>query len=141
MKNIESCPICGTTDYELVGKYRSVHPSFSRLNRVKCRACAMVFAKPMPSEEELRDYNSTYFDSAHGGKAESLMSTAFFSAIAGLRAQHVGKYIEKNKIKIKKILEIGPGPGFFAEKWITANPWVEYLAMETDSSCYDSLHN
>jgi hypothetical protein len=141
MENNESCPICGKTDIELVGKYRSVHPSFSKLNRVKCKACGMVFATPMPSEDELRDYNSTYFDSAHGGKSESLISTAFFSAIAGLRAHHVGKYIDKNKIHVKKILEIGPGPGFFAEKWITANPLVEYLAMETDSSCYDSLIN
>jgi hypothetical protein len=139
MENNESCPICGKIDFELVGKYRSVHLTFSKLNRVKCKACGMVFATPMPSEDKLRDYNSTYFDSAHGGKAESLISTAFFSAIAGLRAQYVGKYIDKNKIQINKILEIGPGPGFFAEKWITANPLVDYLAMETDSSCYDSL--
>jgi SAM-dependent methyltransferase len=134
-----SCSVCEGSDIKELGNYRSTHPTFRNLSRVECRSCGMVFASPMPSMQGLEEYNASYFDSAHGGKAEGQVGTAFFSAIAGLRAYFVKKYLAKHKIKVNKVLEIGPGPGFFADVWMKANAGTNYFALETDSSCYDSL--
>ena len=42
-------------------------------------------------------------------------------------------------MRAENILEIGPGTGIFAKKWISTYPGSKYYAVETDSSCYPSL--
>ena len=101
----------------------------------------MVFVSPMPSNEILEKYNASYFMTAHGGIPQDIVSQSFFSGIAGIRLQHVEKYIGKNKLEIKNVMEIGPGTGVFAKKWLTSYPETLYNAIETDTSCYNSLNN
>jgi SAM-dependent methyltransferase len=139
-QNTINCPICNGIQVEIIDNYRNSHPSFSSLIRVNCKDCEMVFANPMPSDNALENFNANYFDSAHGGLAQSMQATAFFKAIARIRGAHLQKYIDKLNIKLKSILEIGPGPGFFAANWLLKNPDIDYKVMETDTSCYDSLN-
>jgi SAM-dependent methyltransferase len=99
----------------------------------------MVYATPMPADEILTDYNANYFESAHNGLTTNRVSVNFFSAVAWIRIQHIEKYVKDFNITVKRVLEIGPGIGYFAKNWLSVNPDNQYNAVETDPSCYKSL--
>lgn len=99
----------------------------------------MIFVSPMPGEQALEQYNANYFMSAHGGQPHDVISVTFFKAIARLRFAFIKNYLDQQKIKPATILEVGPGPGFFAEVWLNQYPDSRYLALESDASCYESL--
>ena len=132
------CPICESMDAERSGVYRSSHPTFGGMWRAHCRSCNMVFANPMPSEMALEKYNARFF-SAHGGHPHNSSALAFFSGIARLRIAHIERYLRKHDINVASLVELGPGPGFFARNWLENNPETVYLAIETDTSCHAPL--
>ncbi|MEI6638444.1 MAG: class I SAM-dependent methyltransferase [Chlorobium sp.] len=133
------CPVCSGSDVEVQALFRGTHPAFNGLKRVLCRTCGMVFADPMPLESDLDRYNSSYFSTAHGGKPTSPASVAFFSGIASLRCSHIVRYIEAHNISASRLLEFGPGTGYFADTWLKKYPETEYFGCETDTSCHASL--
>ncbi len=134
-----SCPLCGSSAIKTDGLYRSVHPAFTGLKRARCHSCDMVFAAPMPGDETLREYNAQYFESAHGGEARTASATAFFSGIARLRLAQVERYLAAQNIIVSRVLEWGPGRGFFARCWLEKHPGTRYMAVETDAACHASL--
>ena len=134
-----SCPICECPENAYLGPYRSKHGMFDGTSKVSCINCGLVFANPMPEEKEITRYNSSYFNVAHGGLTNDPHKISFFTGIAKIRANYISNYLIKNKLKVKKILEIGPGQGFFASNWINNNPDVEYSVVETDNSCFSYL--
>jgi SAM-dependent methyltransferase len=94
----------------------------------------------MPTEEILKEFNETYFNSAHGGFNQSKTAIAFFSGISKIRYNYLKNYLLKNKQNnIINILEVGPGKGFFAENYLHNNKSHKYFVIESDQSCYDSL--
>lgn len=99
----------------------------------------MVFANPLPSKDRLDDYNETYFDSAHGGHSSNKVALAFFSGISRLRTAYIRRYLIKHGVGVKRLMEVGPGIGFFAKNWLKLNPEVQYFAIESDHSCHSSL--
>jgi len=134
-----ACPICGAFNFEIQGDYRGANPVFLGMKRAHCNTCEMVFANPMPSDSALAEFNSSYFSSAHGGKPQSRTATAFFSGIARLRVAYLEPYLTTHQITVSRVLELGPGPGFFARNWLEKHPSTIYNAIETDSSCHASL--
>jgi len=134
-----TCPICGAFDFEFQGDYRGAHPVFLGMKRAHCKICDMLFADPMPSDSALAEFNASYFSCAHGEKPKSRTATAFFSGIARLRAAYLEPYLARHEITVSRVLELGPGPGFFARNWLERHPCTIYNAMETDSSCHASL--
>lgn len=133
------CPACKGIDIDIIRPYRNIHAIYAGMHLAKCRSCTLVFSTPMPSDDGLEEYNSSYFDSAHGGLQQSPVALAFFKGIANIRALHLKKFLIKNKIKAERILEIGPGHGFFAENWMKSTPGTKYYGAETDTSCHHSL--
>jgi SAM-dependent methyltransferase len=136
-----TCPVCGGCEVELQGEYRGQHAAFAGMHRAQCRSCLMVFATPMPSEDILQQYNASYFNSAHGGKPQGAAALAFFSGIARLRLVHLQHYLLSERIAVSQVIEIGPGPGWFARCWLAQNPDTTYRAIETDASCHASLRD
>lgn len=134
-----TCPVCESASIELIRNYRSEKAIFAKLKLAKCNACELVFVDPMPTEEILQNYNSSYFITAHGGIPQDVVTQSFFSGIAGLRLNHIEYYLQKNGLRVSDVLEIGPGTGIFAKKWRSAYPENNYYAVETDKSCYGSL--
>lgn len=127
-------------DIAFVQPYRNHHSIFSDCSIVRCGHCQMVFADPMPDDALLAEYNSGYFDNAHGGLNTHPLTTAFISAINLLRVLYVESYVEKNHLQVKKILEIGPGGGYFAKHWLRRHPENEkYTGVESDKICYPKL--
>lgn len=135
----ELCPVCGGADVEARGDYRANHPIFTGRKRAHCSSCDMVFATPMPGEAALDQYNANYFSTAHGGQPRSIVDTAFFSGIARLRIAYIERYLGTHGINASTVLELGPGPGFFARNWLERHPESTYIAFETDTSCHASL--
>ncbi len=93
----------------------------------------------MPQTLALEEYNSSYFVSAHGGQPRNSLAMAFFSGIARLRLAHIDRYLSKNNVSVSRVLELGPGPGFFSRIFLEKHPGVSYTAIETDTSCHASL--
>jgi SAM-dependent methyltransferase len=112
---------------------------FNGLTLKECNSCEIVFADPLPLQSKLDDYNATYFDSAHGGHSNNKVALAFFSGIALLRISHIRRYLIRYGINVMRVMEIGPGIGFFAKNWLKLNPEVQYFAIESDHSCHSSL--
>jgi SAM-dependent methyltransferase len=136
---MDVCPICTKNDLMVEGAYRGSHPTFRGMQRISCRHCGMVFASPMPSANALEQYNSNYFSTAHGDRPRTSSGVAFFSGIARLRLEYIECYLRKNSISVSRVLELGPGLGFFAHAWLEKHPATEYLACETDTSCHTPL--
>jgi hypothetical protein len=139
MTNNPTCLICGSSKSTLIRKYSNISQIFKGLKLFACENCSLVYASPMPDDKTLFEYNASYFDSAHGGQPDNPTTIAFFKAIAKIKANYVNKYIAEQQIKINTIMEIGPGPGYFAENWIANNPSINYIAFESDTTCYNSL--
>ena len=140
MEISKHCPICENSTITHLRKYKNKHQSFNNLNLYKCNNCKFVFVNPMPSEEILKEFNETYFNSAHGGFNLSKTAEAFFSGISKIRYNYLKKYLLKNNINnCVNILEIGPGKGFFAENYLNHNKSHNYYVIESDQTCYDSL--
>jgi SAM-dependent methyltransferase len=99
----------------------------------------MGFATPMPNEEALSEYNATYFATAHGGTPTGTVARAFFSGIAKLRIAYLERYLSEQRVPVSRLLEFGPGPGFFAASWLERRPDTTYMAHETDISCHADL--
>ena len=93
----------------------------------------------MPDPAVLEQYNASYFNSAHGGKPHGAATLAFFSGIARLRAAYLERYLLQHEISVSKVLEVGPGPGWFARSWLAQHPGMTYSAIETDASCHAAL--
>ncbi len=133
------CPVCSSDNFATIRQYHSNKEIFQSMDIVRCSACSMVFAHPMPTDEVLTNYNASYFFTAHGGINTNPIATAFFSGIAWIRIGHIEKYIEKFSVAVKSVLEIGPGTGYLAGNWMKIHPHTEYSAIETDTSCHASL--
>ena len=133
------CPVCGSEEVGVKRLFRATHPAYAGLQLAYCLRCELVFASPMPSSDALIHYNSSYFDSAHGGHSMGRTTLAFFAAIARLRADHLLRYLAARNLPADRVLEVGPGSGHFARAWLGRFPDTSYFALETDSTCYPSL--
>jgi hypothetical protein len=130
------CPVCDAENTEVQAKYRAFSQYFANINRSQCPSCRLTYASPMPSDQNLKSYNSRYYESAYGGHAAHKTARANFSAIALLRTAHIQSYLSKRKVKVSSILELGPGMGYFARHWLESEQVPAYYAVETDSSCH-----
>lgn len=133
------CPICSSNHRISLRKYKSNSTVLSNIELTKCKNCELVFANPMPTQDAWTLYNSDYFNVAHGGIAIDLNSINFFRGIAVIRMKYILKYFKSNSITLNSILEIGPGVGHLAAKWLEFFPELNYSVVETDKSCHSSL--
>jgi len=137
----DTCPVCNSDDIDVAGIYRAHHDCFNGLNRANCHSCGLDFASPMPDKLLLEKFNNDYFESAHSGKPTNIVATAFFSAIARLRIAHIDKHLARLNMPVLRVLEWGPGYGYFASNWLDKHPNAIYHAIETDVSCHATLND
>ena len=137
---MKDCPICSSNLNTLLRKYNSTSQILSNTELTKCGQCELVFANPMPTQDAWNQYNSDYFNVAHGGIAIDLNAINFFRGVAVVRMKYILNYINTNSIPLNSILEIGPGVGHLAGKWLEFFPKLIYTVVETDKSCHSSLN-
>jgi SAM-dependent methyltransferase len=133
------CPICRSSNTRNMAKFRYENPIFSDCSLAICVDCEMVFASPVPSEATLLAYNENYFSAAHGGQPTNRLAVAFFAGIASIRHAFVNRFLGEHQITVSNVLEVGPGPGYFARSWLQDAPQSSYFAVETDGSCHQGL--
>lgn len=107
----------------------------------ECQDCHMQYIYPMPSEEDWNEYNSSYFDNAHGGISESAWVNAYNSGVAKTRLYELRNYLELSNIKVQSILEIGPGQGYLMREWLALYPETKYYLVESDSVVHSALES
>lgn len=136
---MSACIICSSNKIATLRPYKGKSSIFQSKDLLRCENCEFVFASPMPSDKELELYNAGYFESAHGGHPKSQSSIAFFSGINKLRCEYLSQILDKKNFTASRILEIGPGQGYFASHWLSKYPNSSYYGVETDDTCHDVL--
>lgn len=134
------CPVCSHADSQYIRKYRYHHSVFTDRSLVSCNHCKMVFVHPMPDEAVWNAYNTGYFENAHGGITTDKLAIAFHAAINLVRVLHVEAFQKMHNITIRNVLEIGPGSGQFAAKWLSRHKETQtYFGIESDPVCHEKL--
>jgi 2-polyprenyl-3-methyl-5-hydroxy-6-metoxy-1,4-benzoquinol methylase len=68
------------------------------------------------------------------------LGVAFHSAINLVRVLHVEAFQKAHNITVRNVLEIGPGSGQFADKWLSRHKETQsYFGIESDPSCHEKL--
>ena len=133
------CPICTSNNIAFQSTYRNNSIQFKNLNKFICNNCELVFANPMPNNEILEEYNSNYHINAHGEHQRDEKLNAFFRGIAKTRIITIKNNIQIDNSSNYNVLEIGPGPGIFANEWLKEKSASTYYAIETDVSLHENL--
>jgi SAM-dependent methyltransferase len=135
------CPGCTAGLSEGRGEYRAVREIFAGSTLNECGNCGLVYVWPLPAAQELEEYNSRYFTSAHGGIPSSRVAIAYHRGLASLRAAHIRDAMEHFGIEIKRVLEIGPGTGILRDLLESQYGSFDYVAVESDESCQQILRS
>jgi SAM-dependent methyltransferase len=138
---MSNCIVCSSEKIAELRSYKGKNIIFHNKVLKRCEDCEFVFTSPMPNYSDLQVYNSEYFEFAHGGHPKSPSAIAFFSGINKLRCEYVSQILEKRNFTATKILEIGPGQGYFAGHWLSKYPNASYYGVETDLTCHEVLNN
>ncbi len=102
---------------------------------MECRTCDLVFADPQPTEDELKQYYSSYWD---GSVAVSTPSTRrYYLAQSVSRVRYLASYIQQGQPL--DILDVGAGLGLFADGLRLCNVKGNYVAIEPDNEQYENL--
>ena len=134
------CPLCNNAAGNSVARSRGHSSLFQGRDLVQCSDCALVFIKPMPTDEELAAYNKSYFANAHGGLPTNPQAMPFFSGIARLRLRHMQSYLNAWGVVPMSVLEIGPGMGHLCTLYKAQMPNIDYAVVESDPGCHKQLH-
>lgn len=137
---INNCPICNSNDQTFIRNYNSQSKILNGIKLNKCNNCFLVFANPMPPIQIWNQYNYDYFNVAHGGISNDKNTINFFKGMAVIRMKFILNYLKLNSVSINSILEIGPGVGYLAGKWLEFFPNLNYTVVESDQSCNSPLN-
>jgi len=132
------CPACQSSKIADQAVYRAAVGPFLELRRKLCVQCGLGFAWPMPSQKSLLNYNQKYFEKT-GQKAEGKRADAFTRGLAKIRVQYLERHLRGALFGGSSCLEIGPGEGYLAEIILRKHPRLNYLGIETDTSCHPGL--
>jgi SAM-dependent methyltransferase len=136
-----NCPVCSSVNSSNLGAYRSRNQIFKGAYRLSCESCGLVYISPFPSDLELRSFNEDYFFQAHGDECSRPSAINFSSGLAKIRLNHLKKFTQLHNLPILRVLEFGPGSGYFAKYFLEQNQGASYLAVETDTSCHPRLNS
>ncbi len=124
-----TCPSCHAETTNPVGEYLGTSPVFTNLRLVSCSSCNLVYAAPMPAGNTLDAYYKDYW---HGDVATSISSTKhYYLAQAITRIRYLKKNIDFTVIR--KILDVGAGPGLFMQALKHEKINAIYHAIEPDT--------
>ena len=137
--NKVACPVCKASKTRVVGDYIASSDLLSGYYLTVCQICDFTFLSPELPPSDWDAYNSSYFLSAHGGVNRAPITVAFHEGVAKIRLAHIKREMGAEKRPFSRVLEIGPGTGYFADAFLKANPDVDYYAVESDISVWPEL--
>lgn len=129
-----NCPNCGSDENKKVKPYSGVHPVFQKMGLLECNECVLVFAAPQPTEDELKQYYSNYWD---GSVAVSKPSTRrYYLAQSVSRVQYLSSYMKDGDLDV---LDVGAGLGLFESGLNSCNIKSNYVAVEPDNQQFEKI--
>lgn len=130
----ESCPGCEGESLRALGAYLGAATPFLGLRLAECRSCELVFADPMPTVEDLEEYNRNYWMNAHdrGAVSTSAPLTAFNSGMAQVRVAFLLQIAREQDLRLDSVIELGPGEGEFARHFLREVRDGAYFVLESD---------
>jgi SAM-dependent methyltransferase len=109
MHQLKACPVCGSEDISLLYRGRTTRLSDKhRWTMFECCACTLGFLNPQPSWQDLQSYYSEDYEAyedSHGATASD------DELIRQARAD--GMFRHRPIPEDKKLLDVGPGGGFY----------------------------
>lgn len=137
--NKVACPVCEALESKVFGDYIATSDLLSGYYLTVCQSCDFTFLSPELSSVAWDTYNSNYFLLAHGGVNRAPITEAFHEGVAKIRLAHIKREVGAEKLSFSRVLEIGPGTGYFADAFLKASPDVDYYAVESDVSVWPEL--
>ena len=126
------CELCSSNEFEKIINYKFINEIFRDKYIVECKSCGIKSIYPNIHEEQLNNYNNNYYLNAHKDLKLDKLAETFFCNIAKCRFNFLEKFLKKEKLIIKNVLEIGPGRGHFYEQFAKNNNNVNYSILESD---------
>jgi len=124
------CPLCNTNKnhYDAFFEYPGAFLNCQRL--IKCNECVLIFASPMPPDDELNQYYASglYYDKVANPFEQNILN--FSLRLAKSRLKLITSYINLNKEL--KVLDIGAGNGQFGKALEEMKCNFIYDAVEPD---------
>ena len=80
-----------------------------------CQSCDFTFLSPELSSAARDIYNSNYFLLTHVGVNRVPITEAFHEGVEKIRLAHIKREMGAKKLLFSRVLEIGPGTGYFAD--------------------------
>lgn len=134
-----NCPICGQISSNNIGKYLgNIYPfNMNGAYLSECSNCSMVYLEQMPSDGELAEFYSTYWE------ADDSVQSSTKDSLLLYKAQNLSRLlflIDKiGNINNKSILDFGSGHGLFEEAIRERQINAEYFAVEADEKIVAKL--
>ena len=134
---ISKCPVCASPGI-FFKSYLSSSSILAGRSIHSCSNCGFYYVYEMPSENQLMEYNSSYWSNAHSHSIVSDHSNPWFNLMATMRHNYIREHITLDNLSI---LEIGPGEGYLAKSILLKHDIDNYDVIESDTSTHQALKN
>ena len=112
MNQLASCPICGGNELEDFLKSKDFTFSKEAFTVQKCGSCGFRFTNPIPMENDLGAYYGAENYMSHATKSRKGLMPFVYKRVRNMNLNIKLKLVKKYA-KVKSILDIGAGNGFF----------------------------
>ena len=130
------CSVCSSTSTIYISQYISKDNLFLSVDSIRmCNNCGLVFAYPMPSDDELERYYGSGCFYELVANPYSKESLEFSFRVAQSKVSIIFKII--NSKGINKVLDIGAGNAQLGKAIKMLFPHILYDAVEPDGDCRD----
>ena len=112
IEQLNECPICSSSDFELFLRSKDFSVSKEEFNIVTCRNCGLMFTNPRPDSISIGKYYESDDYISHSNTTVGLFSK-IYHLIKKIAIRRKIKLIENLNPKSKTLLDIGCGTGAF----------------------------
>lgn len=127
--SLMKCPLCGSQEGIAIGCYPDSFLSCEKM--VRCVACEMIWAAPLPSTQDLDEYysNGLYYEIV-----SDPYSTAFSEWSLRLARSRLNLISSMVGIaETSRVLDVGGGNGLFGKALAELSDTIEYDVVEPDN--------
>lgn len=115
------CPVCNSTDFQLVLTARDNTVSGKEFPIVSCKDCNFLFTQDVPDQSEIGEYYQSDNYISHSDTRKNLFFKAY-SWVRNFTLKQKRDLIESLSIQTRTLLDVGSGTGYFPS-YMQSNGW------------------
>ncbi len=115
MKTLRDCPLCGSNNFNIYGRFKDYLISKEEFSVVKCPECGFLFTNPRPEIEFLGDYYQSDEYISHTDSRESVFDHIYHwvrKFMIKRKLSFIDSHL-KNNVKRRILMDYGCGTGEF----------------------------